>query len=102
MRELPGDGLIAIASSSPRFRFLIKEMLSAICDESQLIDLDLEDSERVRAVDRLSALIVTDALSAVTLSRSCRSALYPLRLLGGDLREELAKQLPLDAILPPL
>jgi|GEM_PF-381891 len=100
VRELPADALIAIASFSPRFRFLIKEMLSAICDESQLIDLPLEDEERLRAADRLSSLIVTDALSAVTLAPQCRSPLFSFRLLGGDLREELAKQLPVQVIRP--
>lgn len=100
VRALPPDALIAIASFSPRFRFLVAEMLSAICDESQLVDLSLEDAERVRAVDRLAALIVTDARSEAAMSEACRSPLVCFRLLRGDLREELAKRLPPEAIRP--
>lgn len=45
-------------------------------------------------------LIVTDALSAVTLTPKCRSPLLRFRLLSGDFREDLVKLLPAQAIRP--
>jgi len=99
-RELPADRLIAIVSASPRFRVLLKELLSAVCDENQLIEVPSEDLVQLRAVGRLSGLMVTDALSAGTLSGDYRESLFRFPLLGGDLRVELAKCLPPEAFRP--
>ncbi len=99
-RELPSDALIAIASASERFSILLKEMLSAVCDESQLIEVSCEDHEQVLAASRLCSLLVTDALSAESLARHPIQPVFCFRLLGSEFRDELLKHLPPEAFRP--
>lgn len=100
VQDLPSDALIAIASFSSRFRILLKEMLSAVCDESQLIEVSSEDHAQVLAARRLCHLLVTDARTAPSLPRHPQKPVFCFRLLGTEFRDDLLKHLPPEAFRP--
>lgn len=89
-RTLPADGLLAIASSSERFRVLFREMLSAVCDDDRLLDVPVHDPDLARSRLRLATHVVTDAESATRLVVPERTVVDVFHLLGEDCRAELA------------
>lgn len=95
------EALVGVVSSSPRFRFLLKELLAGTREESAVIDADLTDNEGLPGTLRLADLVITDSIGHETLSRVSDAALYLHRLLSDDTWPELARRLPPGAFREP-
>ncbi|MBO9542556.1 GntR family transcriptional regulator [bacterium] len=99
-KAVEASGLIALVSDSPRFRFLIQELLAGACEADQLLVLAAEDEDQLRSVARLASLIVTDSPCWEAVSKLSLQAPYRFRLLAEDLLSELAERLPPEAFNP--
>ncbi|HEY9899089.1 MAG TPA: GntR family transcriptional regulator [Pantanalinema sp.] len=94
------SGLIAVVSASPRFRFLLQELLAGACEAEQLMVVPIEDQERLQAAVRLASLVVTDALCFEGVARLSQEPPHRYCLLAEDLLAELAERLPPEAFRP--
>lgn len=99
-RALPADAAVAVASRSPRFVFLMRELLSSVLPEDRLLAADLADAKRAAAAIKHADLVVTDSSSATEMTRRARPAVFVHRLLSDEVAGELAPHLPPEAFRP--
>ncbi|HEY9856105.1 MAG TPA: GntR family transcriptional regulator, partial [Stenomitos sp.] len=84
IRTLGPDAMVGVVSSSPRFRFLTRELISGVLEESMVIDADLEGDERLTSALRLSGLIVTDSLGDEAVRRATSVPVHRYNLLSDE------------------
>lgn len=96
----PPEALVGIVSVSSRLRFLIREFLSSVCEEPQLLDVPFEDPERLRGAVRLADWVITDSCCHQEVARISKVPAYRFRLLTDEALDELLQRLPPEAFLP--
>jgi DNA-binding transcriptional regulator YhcF (GntR family) len=101
VRALPSEAVVAVVSGSPRFLFLFQELLAGVRGEGQLLGAALDEPERLRAVLKLSSLVVTDSLGHGAIAGQTRAVVVRHRLLADEVYGELAARLPPEAFRPP-
>lgn len=99
-RAVGAEGMIALVSGSPRFRFLLPELLAGVCEADQLLVVSTEDDERLKGALRLASLVVTDASCFQEVARLSPQPPHRFCLLADDLMETLAERLPPEAFRP--
>jgi DNA-binding transcriptional regulator YhcF (GntR family) len=95
-RELPDDALVAVASRSPRFVFLFRELLSGVLPQDRLLGCELS-APKARALLRQADLVVTETASAADVKSMTRAPVIAHRLLADDVAASLAPHLPPEA-----
>lgn len=99
-RAVSPSAMIALVSASPRFRFLLQELLAGACEADQLLVVPAEDADRLRGAVRLASFIVTDSLCFERVSLLSQRPPHRFRLLADDLLSTLAERLPPEAFRP--
>lgn len=99
VRALPPEAVVGVVSASPRFVFLMKELLAAVLDEARLLGADADEPERLASVLRLSSLVVTDAACHRAVADRCRVAIHVQPLLAETTFAALTERLPPEVFL---
>jgi DNA-binding transcriptional regulator YhcF (GntR family) len=92
-KALPADALVAVVSRSPRFVFLLKEILASVLPDERLIGLEENNADRLRSALRVTSLVVTDATGGERLPGLTRAPVHVHRLLATDCPELLVPYL---------
>lgn len=100
VRALPPEAVVAVVSDSPRFLFLLQELLAGVRGEGQLIGASPGEPERLASALRLADVVVADALVFEAVSGRTRASVMRHRLLADDVYAELAERLPPEAFRP--
>lgn len=99
-RSLRPDQMMALVSSSERFLFLFRELLSTVLSSDQLVTFELGKDGVPPGVPSMAATILTDVESFEKLSPKMKAKARVHHLLAADFAADLAGILPPESFRP--
>lgn len=96
LNALPGESLVAVASSSERFVFLLRQLLAAFVADEQLVGVDLTRGDRAQGALRTAGLVITDLCSASDLKLPSKGRMMIHPLISLETLKGLAVHLPAE------
>lgn len=96
-RALAADAVATVASTSERFVFLMRELLSAVLPADRLLGADLAEPAKAKGALKLADLVITHPSNRAAVAKVARGQIFEHRLLAEDMAGALAQYVPPEA-----